>query len=340
MPIVPHERLRDLALRVLLDRGVREDVAADVVEGLVWTSLRGIDSHGIRLLPHYVAGVVGGRINPSPRMTFLQTGPAAGIVDADHTFGHAAGMRAMQHAVDLASSSGIGAVAVRNSSHCGALSFFAHRAAAAGMIGIAFTHATARIKSPGSHRAFFGNNPICFVAPMLDEEPFCFDAAMSSITFNAVRAAADQGRTLEPGLVADESGEPTTDPRRARILMPIGGYKGFGLCMMVDILCALLAGMPSGDQVSAMFESPMDQKRRLGHFFCVVKIDAFRACADFASELKDLANRVRALPSSGADGLDTLVPGDPEKRSYRDRSTHGIPVEERDWEALQKLLSG
>lgn len=120
--------------------------------------------------------------------------------------------------------------------------------------------------------------------------------------------------------------------------MPIGSYKGFGLCMMVDILCALLTGMPSGDRVSSMFESPMDQKRHLGHFFCALNIEAFRPFADFATELKELADRVRALPTSGADGLDTLVPGDPEKSSYRDRVKHGIPVEERDWEALQKLL--
>jgi ureidoglycolate dehydrogenase (NAD+) len=337
MPVVTHEVLRDVARRVLSKHGVRDDIAGDVVDGLVWTSLRGIDSHGIRLLPHYVAGVVGGRINPNPTLTFSQTAPSIGVVDADHTFGHAAGVFAMRHAVDVASSSGVGAVAVRNSSHCGALSFFGHLAAESGMIGIAFTHATARIKTPGSHKAFFGNNPICFVAPMLNEEPFCFDAAMSSITFNAVRAAADLGRSLDPGLVADANGEPTTDPRLATMLLPIGNYKGFGLCMLVDILCAILTGMPSGNNVSAMFESPMDQRRLLGHFFCALKIECFRDIAGFSSDLADLAARVRDLPSSGCDGLETAVPGDPEKRIYRERLNNGIPVEDHDWQTLTRL---
>lgn len=101
------------------------------------------------------------------------------------------------------------------------------------MIGLAFTHATPRVKSPGSNRAFFGNNPVCMVAPMQGEAPFCFDAATSSITFNAVKATAAAGQRLSAGLVADAQGHETTDPSKAEQLMPIGDYKGFGLSMMV-----------------------------------------------------------------------------------------------------------
>lgn len=326
--------LREMGRKALIRAGVREDIVPDVVEGLLWTSLRGIDSHGIRLLPHYVASVRGGRLNPNPDLRFRRTAPGTGILDADHTFGHVAGTAAMRHAMDLAEEAGIGAVSVFNSSHCGALSYFAHMAAERDMIGLVMTHATARVKSPGASRAFFGNNPVCLVAPMRDEAPFCFDAATSAITFNAVRAAAAAGETLPPGLVADAEGSPTTDPAKAEQLMPIGDYKGFGLSMMVDILCAVLSGMPNGNQVSRMFGDPLSEKRFLGHFFCALRIDAFRDTAAFKAELQDMADRVRAEPVIDPEIRKVRVPGDPEKQAWRERIQKGLPIGVYDWKHL------
>ncbi|WP_170263696.1 Ldh family oxidoreductase [Blastochloris sulfoviridis] len=325
LPRVPAARLEETARQLLGAAGVRDDVAEVTARGLVWTSLRGIDSHGIRLLPHYLEGVRGGRLTPDPNMRFERTAPATGLLDADHTFGHAAGMTAMGHAIGLAREAGIGAVSVHNSSHCGALSFFAHEAARHDMVGIVFTHATARVKTPASNRPFFGNNPICLVAPMAREEPFCFDAATTGITFNAVKAAAAAGQTLPPGLVADAAGMETTDPAEAAQLLPIGDYKGFGLSMMVDILCAVLSGMPAGDQVSPMFGAPMSRKRYLGQFFCALNVAAFRDVGAFKAELQDLAERVRAEPAIRS-GVPVLVPGDPEKAAWAERSVQGVPV--------------
>lgn len=331
---VPSNELQELALKHLQNAGVRKEIAEHPSRGLVWTSLRGIDSHGIRLLPHYLAGVKGGRINPDPAMTFEQTASATGLVDADHTFGHAAGIKAMGHAIDLAREAGMGAVGVKNSSHCGAMSWFAHEAARKDMIGLAFTHATPRVKSPGSTRPFFGNNPVCLVAPMQGEDPFCFDAATTSITFNAVKAAAAGGETLSPGLVADRDGHMTTDPSAAEQLMPIGDYKGFGLSMMVDILCALLTGMPGGNQVSKMFGESMSLKRRLGHFFCVINISSFQDPENFKTRLKQMADDVRAEPALDAN-KPVMVPGDPEKRAWQVRINQGIPVPGHVWREIK-----
>jgi ureidoglycolate dehydrogenase (NAD+) len=333
--LVQAGELREIARRALAGVGVREDVAEAVVEGLVWTSLRGIDSHGIRLLPHYIAGVQGGRLNPAPDMTFTQNASAVAIVDADHTFGHAAGMKGIRHAIELAKDTGIGAVGVKNSSHCGAMSFFAHEAARNDMIGLAFTHATPRVKSPGSTRSFFGNNPVCLVAPMQGEEPFCFDAATTSITFNAVKAAAAAGQTMPPNLIADKDGRMTTDPTEAEQLMPIGDYKGFGLSMMVDILCALLTGMPAGNQVSKMFGESMSKKREIGHFFCAMNIAAFTDPASFSERLKETADAVRVEPALDP-AKPVMVPGDPEKTAWAKRSQEGVPVPGHVWEEIRR----
>lgn len=337
MRYISANTLRQMARDALTKVSVREDIIQHVVDGLVWTSLRGVDSHGIRLLPHYIEGVKGGRLNPAPNMIFERTAACTGILDADHTFGHAAGVEAMQHAIKLAEESGIGAVSVHNSSHCGALSYFAKVAAEQDMIGMAFTHATARVKSPGSNRAFFGNNPLCLVAPMLDEGPFCFDAATTSTTFNAVKAAAAAGKTLPPGLVADINGNETTDPNKAEQLLPIGDYKGFGLSMLVDILCALISGMPNGNNVSKMFGDPMNKKRKLGQFYCAIRIDAFRDVNSFKEELQDMSNRVRIEPAVEPELRKVMVPGDPEKQAWKERMQSGVPVSHSDFEALKNV---
>jgi LDH2 family malate/lactate/ureidoglycolate dehydrogenase len=168
--------LERFILRALRAVKVRAGVAKDVAEALVGASLRGVDSHGVRLLPHYLAAVEHGRINPDPDFRFRRTRPAAGILDADHSFGHAAGVAAMRRAMRLARSCGVGAVSVRNSTHCGAMAHYTLAAARKGFIGFAFTHADSLVNSFGSTRAFMGTNPIAVAVPCAGEEPFCFDA--------------------------------------------------------------------------------------------------------------------------------------------------------------------
>ncbi|MEK7287921.1 MAG: Ldh family oxidoreductase, partial [Elusimicrobiota bacterium] len=116
--------LRDFCANVLIAAGVRVGISKDVANSLSQASLRGVDSHGVRLLPHYIEALRSGRINPNPELKFKKTATAAGVVDADHTFGHAAGAFAMRQAMQLAQKSGIGAVSVANSSHFGAAAYF------------------------------------------------------------------------------------------------------------------------------------------------------------------------------------------------------------------------
>jgi len=319
------KRIGVFAKAVLEAAGARCDVAEIVASGLAWASMRGIDSHGIRLLTHYVDGLRHGRINPNPNIKFNAVTASTGLFDADHTFGHYAGMKAIEEAVRIANKAGTGWVAVANSSHCGAMSYFAHVAARHDMIGFAFTHATARLRSPGGARPFFGNNPICCVAPMQDEGPFCFDAATTSITFNAVKRYAEGGKVLPSGLVADALGRDTTDPNRAEQLIPIGDYKGFGISMMVDLFCALLSGMAGGRDVSRMYGSSMSERRRIGHFFGAIRIDAFQPPHLFKSRLQEMANAVRVEPRINTE-RSVMVPGDPEKVNEAERKRNGIPM--------------
>lgn len=326
------DEIKRLILEVLIAIGVDEEVSNDTAEGLVEASLRGVDSHGIRLLFHYVEAVRSGRLNPNPSYDFIQTSPSTGILDADHTFGHAAGIKAMHHAIELAKKSGSGHVAVKNSSHSGAMAYFAHEACKQDMIGVAYTHATSRLRTPNGRTSFFGNNPMCFTAPMQDEEPFCYDGANSTITFNEVRRYGEIGKMLPEGVVADSNGIATCDPGEAEQLIPIGDYKGFGLSMVVDIFCGLLTGMPVGKDVSKMFgdEEVMRQKRELGQFYSAYRIDSFVPKEQFKARMQTLVDSLRSEPSIDAENL-VMAPGDPEKRVKKERLKTGIPIPEADY---------
>ncbi len=323
--LVEAEYITEYIKKVLEQAGVREDVSIHVAEGLVQASLRGVDSHGIRLLPHYLKGVEGGRINPKPDYKFKKTSVSTGKLDGDHTFGHASGVEGMNKAIELATEAGTGHVAVYNSSHFGAAAFFAFLAAKHDMIGMCFTNATPHVLTTGSSRAFFGNNPVCFVAPCGGEEPFCLDMATSAITFNRVMQHKESNIPIPTDSVADADGNPTTDPDKAKYLLPIGDYKGYGLSMMVDVFCSLLSGMPCGIDVSEMYSGKMSRRRHLGHFFTALRIDCFEEISVFKQRMAGMMKALRSEPRRDID-VPVQVPGDPEKKITAIRTKEGIPV--------------
>src|SRR3989338_6765751 len=296
MVLVQAGKLQEFIKSVLLKAGVLSDVAEYVAEGLVQTSLRGVDSHGIRLLPHYLNGVKGRRINPIPNYKFTRTAPSTGLFDADHTFGHAAGMEAAKKAIELANEAGTGHIAVYNSTHFGAAAYYALEIARNDMIGMSFTNTDALVKTYAGRRPFLGNNPICFTAPCKGEETFCLDMATSVVTFNKIRQLREEKIKAPAGVGADAKGIETQDPEKITMLMPIGGYKGYGLSMVVEILCSLLSGMPYGPHIPKMFEAPMAQRRFLGHFIIAIKIDCFQDVRIFKKRLSLMMKELRSEP--------------------------------------------
>lgn len=333
---VPAVNLLKFAKKVLLKAGVREDVAGYVAEGLVQTSLRGVDSHGIRLLPHYLDGAKNGRINPKPNYKFKKTSASTGLFDADHTFGHAAGMEAAKKAIELAKKAGSAHVAVYNSSHFGAAAYYALEIARHDMIGMSFTTTDALVKTYAGKRPFLGNNPVCFTAPCSGEEPFCLDMATSVVTFNKIRQLREEGRQAPSGVGSNKDGLETTDPNAISMLLPIGGYKGYGLSLMVEILCSLLTGMPYGPHIPKMFEAPMSQKRFLGHFISAIRIDCFQDKKVFKKRLSEMMEEIRNEPRLDKD-MPIQISGDPEKQENAKRSKRGIPLKTAEYNALLKL---
>ena len=320
----------------LLQEGVADSVAAHVGRGLIQTSLRGIDSHGIRLFPHYLKALKAGRINPKPKYKFTRTSPSTGILDADHTFGHAAGMEAVNKAVKLAVAAGSGHVSVKNSSHFGAAAFYALEIASHDMIGMSFTHADSLMLTYNSTESFLGTNPLCFAAPCEGEEPFCLDMATTMLNFNRIVQFRKQKLPAPSGIGADINGNETTDSEKIVNLLPIGQYKGFGLALMIEILCSILTGMPYGKNITSMYKDPVSKKRYLGHFFSAIRIDCFEDVNRFKRRIRRLLEDIRNQPRKHKD-VAVQVAGDPEKTFFSKRSVEGIPVGLADWKALAEI---
>lgn len=334
--IIKADEIEAFIKKVLLSENVLASVAASVAGGLVHASLRGVDSHGIRLFPHYLRALNAGRINPKPKYRFSKTSLSTGVLDADHTYGHAAGIEAVKKAIELANSAGSGHVSVKKSSHFGAASFYALEIVKHDMIGMSFTHADSLMLTYNSTRAFLGTNPLCFACPCEGEEPFCLDMATTMLNFNKVIQLRENKEPAPAGTGADIDGNETTDSEKIVNLLPIGQYKGFGLSLMIEVLCSILTGMPYGKEITSMYKDPIEKKRCLGHFFSAIRIDCFEEVNTFKKRMRQLLEDIRNQPRKYKDVV-VQVAGDPEKTFFKKRSVEGIPVKLPDWEVFMEI---
>lgn len=329
--LVDYQYLLSSCIRAFTGLGMKEEHARYAAEAICGASLNGTDSHGIRLIEHYLKAIKAKRIVVDAEFAFNKTSVSTGVLDANHGMGHAAVSVAMDNAIKLANESGSGFVSVLNSNHCGAMAYYATKAAKKDMIGFAFTNATAKLKVFNSTNTYFGINPICMAAPMEGEEPFCYDAAPTVMSNNKIKLFAERGERIPDGVAADANGQQTTAPNLSRMLLPLGGemagYKGYGMAMMVDIMCSLLSGMPGGKEVSTMYPSDggnISDKRYLAQFVGAIRIDAFQEPLVFKKRLKKMAEEIRNLPSEA--GNSVMIPGDPEKKMKYHRLKTGIPI--------------
>ncbi len=321
---VPAATLRDWASRCFAAAGLGDDDAALLAASLVQTSLWGVDSHGIGLLPHYLERLRNGTVKARPAIEVRATGPATALVEADQGHGIVVAHRAMEEAVRLARAYGVGAVGVRNASHCGAIGLYTRAAARQGCVGFAVTHADSVAVPHGGRRAFQGTNPISFAFPRVHAEPVCLDMATTSIPFNRVRNARREGHALPQDVAVDAAGAPTTDAHAAVAVTPLGGreygHKGYALALVVDLLCGPLLGNPYGPHIPSMFHA-LDEPRRLGAFFIALDPERFAGGAALAAGVEAMARDLAAEPGA------PMMPGDPELAVAAQRARDGVPVE-------------
>ena len=335
MKKITYENLIQFHHEILTAIGLDEYSVDAVATGLCETSLRGVDSHGVRLLPHYVKSSLSGRKNPQPKYKISKTFPSVAHLDADNAFGHAAGMEAIDVAMDIAEMQGIGIVAVSNSSHPGAMASMALKAARKGYIAFAFTHADSLLLSHNGTRPYFGTNPICFAVPRREKDPYCLDMASSIVPWNRVLMYKNSKKQLQNGVAADSNGNLTTNPDEAASLIPTGSYKGFGIASMVEVLCGIYTGMQFGRAIPSMYKAPMVEPRHLGQFYMVMRLDGVVDTKQFLSAMQAMSDEVRNEPALF--GEEVMMPGDPETNTAKIRMREGVPIEEKTVESFNKI---
>lgn len=316
--------LRDFALAVLEAVGVPRGDAGIVAEHLVEAELRGLDSHGVSRLPVYVQRLRQGLVAATARPAVVRDAPVAALIDGRNGLGIVVADYAMKTAVSKATAHGIGCAGVRNSNHCGYLGYYTKRAAAAGLIGFAFTNAPPAQAPWGGRVPYFGTNPLSVAVPRRKEPPIVVDMATTVAARGKIRLAAQKGLRIPEGWAIDREGSPTTDPNAALdgLILPVGGAKGYGLAMLVDILSGVLTGGLFGPAIGYLTDQ---RPQGVGHFFLAIRTDLFIPVEQFLQGVEEMAQQVKACPPMvGFESV--LLPGEPEELRAERNQREGIPV--------------
>ena len=308
--------------------------AADV---LLYADIRGIDSHGVsNMMRAYVAGFRAEQINPKPNAKRTSDTGGAISVDCDNGLGLAQSRQFMLDTIERAKQTGVAVMTAYRGQHYGPSAYYAHVALDHDMIGISMTAGGVLVAPTQGAERMLGLNPLGIAAPSDKEVPFIFDASMSSVAGNKIQLLRRVGGNVVPGWVTDADGAPIMDEQEVPdgfMMLPLGGtreigsHKGFGLSMMVEILCTVLAGTGGGPY----------RRDGVGHFFMALNLATF---CDVAGFKKDMDEYLRGLldckPAPGETRV--VYPGIPEHEAEVERREHGIPFHPEVIEWFKKTL--
>ena len=339
------EKLINFATKALQKVGIPEEDAKVTAQIMATAELRGVESHGFVTLVHQARNVKGGHVNARPKIQVIDEAPSTETIDGDCGLGFVVGHRAMTDAIRKAEKTGAGFVSVRNSCHFGAAAPYAMMALEHDMIGIAMTNTVVGVVAPGSTKPAVGTNPLAVAAPAGKKPPFVLDMATSVVAMGKLGIAQREGKSIPEGWAIDKEGKPLTDPtKRVRGeggMLPLGGtptlgsYKGFGLGVLVEILCGVLSG--SSASILWDWEPGVGKGNPPGnHFFGALRIDSFIPVEKFKKSMDDMIGAMEALPT--LPGIrQVYVAGGYEAEIVKDREDNGIPLHAKVIQDLQEL---
>jgi LDH2 family malate/lactate/ureidoglycolate dehydrogenase len=332
-------RAEDLE-RVGHDLLVRHDLpsedAATVARCLVEADLRGVETHGVVRLTHYLNRVRLGLIKPRPEIKIDRASAVAISVDGDNGFGFVVAERAMAEAIAMAREHGIGMASVKRSNHFGMAASYVLQAVRAGFMSMVFTNASRAMPPWGGREPLLGTSPFAAGAPGGKLPPFVLDMAVAVAARGKIRLAAKRGESIPEGFGLDKDGQNTTDPNKVLdggIVLPVGGPKGSAIAMMMDIFSGVFSGSAFAGDVTnhtEEFTKPQD----VGHFMLAIKPDLFMPMAEFTERMDVLTGRVKAVtPAHGVD--EVLISGEPESRQEQARRLHGIQLPKAELDTIK-----
>jgi LDH2 family malate/lactate/ureidoglycolate dehydrogenase len=318
-----HDQLEAFCIQVLRKLGVPREEAEITAKTLVTANLRGVDTHGVLRLPLYAARLKGGAMSPSVNLTTERETVATALLNGHDGIGQVISYRAMEIAIRKAKEAGVSYVAVSHSNHFGAAAFYPMMALDHDMIGLAFTNASPRLAPTGGVERLFGNNPWCVAVPAGKRPPVVLDMANSVVAAGKIRILQKEGKPVPEGWALNEHGEPTTDATAALkgILLAIGGYKGYGITLMVDLLTGVLTDSNYGPRVKGLDQDV--EPAGTSHSFMAIALSAFTDAAAFKARMDAYIDEIKS--SKKAKGTEVIyVPGEPEHIRVQERMGKGI----------------
>lgn len=321
--------LDSFSRQVFQNAGVDTLSSDAATRAMLHGSIHGVDSHGIRLLAHYVKAFQGGRLNKRPKVTIIQERSGTAVLDADNAHGAVGAFAAIEHAIGNAKAAGIAAVAIQNTSHFGPAGAFSKAAADAGMIALVFGNSDSFVRLFDGAEPFHGTNPISVAVPSGQDDPWLLDMATSSVPFNRVELHRSLQRDLAKGVASDSDGRDTTDPFSAEMLAPVGGsdfgFKGAALGGVAEIFSAVLTGMKLSPDIAPMVGPDFLHAREMGAFVIVMDPVAFVATPLIEAGMTRYLSLLRG--SKPRAGQRVMAPGDREWARAAQRQVQGIPLD-------------
>ncbi len=309
------KNIQDVSNKILKKIGVPDDEIEIIVNSILYAHLTNRSAHGIGRLPIYVRKINDGLMSPKTTLIALKEEPAVSHFDAQNGFGQVAAYKGMEIAINKAKVYGTGVVGIKGSNNFGTAGFFVELAAKNNMAGFMFSNSSPAITPTGGNKPIFGTNPISIGFPGgNNKSPVILDMATSSVARGKVRLAAVNKEKIPNNWALDADGNPTNDPIEALkgSMMPIGGYKGYGLSLVVDVLAGLLTGAAFGGNVK-----PLNHKNAIsnyGHFIIVFNISFFQEITSFHDKMDYLTKNVKACGNKH----EIFLPGEKEYNFKKD----------------------
>jgi len=306
--------------------GLSEEDTQFASDVILYPQLCGLDSHGLCTMPLYVTGLLDKTIKSLPNVTIKNQKVCTLLIDADNGLGLSESKKAMLSVMNLAKTYGLGAAAVRNSSHFGSAGYYADLAARQGLIGLAFSNAAPAIAPTGGLTQLLGTNPIGAGVPIGNREPMVLDMATSVVARSRIRQILSSGQSCIPeGWALDSDGKPTTNAELAisGSVLPIGGAKGYGLSLLIEFLCSALADTEAGFSIT--YENVVKRPSGISHFFLAIDPNGFAGLEKFIQRSDYIASTIEESKCIKGEEL-PRIPGSRGHAKKIERLDTGIPI--------------
>jgi LDH2 family malate/lactate/ureidoglycolate dehydrogenase len=335
MSKLPVHSLRPFVDALFESVGVSKPDAATVSDAFLEANLRGVDTHGIRLIPAYIRRLQQGGVNPSPNIRTVSDLGGTLRLDGDHGLGQVVGCYAMERAMERAGQHGIGMVVAANTSHIGAASYYTRMPIRNNMAGFATSNNLPSLFVWGGLKRAISNPPFSVSFPSR-KTPFVLDICLGTVAWNKIYMRLQNRESIPEGWAWDAKGKPTTDPEKAAVgsIVPIGGHKGSSLTLAVDLFTGVLGGFAFADRVGALLTNDRDPENSS---CLMMAIDVSRILGpEVLDRAEELIRWCKDSPLA-AGFSEILMPGEPEERTRSRRLREGIPASEDDVRALTEL---